>query len=530
MRRAVPAMAVATAFSRFTGLVRTSVLAAALGVTGLADAYNTANTIPTMLLMLVTGGTITSVLIPTLVTARNADEARERAAVAGGAIVAVTLAGSIFLVIAAPLIIGFFASGRGIGDDQAVFSSVAIRWLIIFSPQLVLYGLSLWATAVLNARGRLTLAAVASVATNLVTIGAVGIYLVAGPPRPPSLSTLSTTSLLILGIGTTAGVGAMAAIQMWGARRVMGTIRIRFAPRHPTVKHLWSLGRWTLVYVVFNQAGLAVVVALANSVEGGITAYQWAFAIMQLPYGILAVSILSAVFPRLAAAATDGGETFREQVAAGFRYSMTVMIPAAVVLAVLAGDVAAAVVGYGAGSGSGAGFVAAALQWFAVALVPFTLFQILTRSFYALEETRLPALVNIGVNVVFVGGAVAAVALTEPDRRRIQGIVVAYGLSYVVGAVTLAWLLLKRVPRLLRDVVPPLARVVVASAMTGAILVLLARQWVLNLGPASDLVRTMTLVVAASGVYVMAAATLGVQDVRRMLRRARRLLRRSPAP
>ena len=530
MRRSVPAMAVATAFSRFTGLVRTSVLAAALGVTGLADAYNTANTIPNMLLMLVTGGTITSVLIPTLATAGSADEARERAAVAGGAIVAVTLAGSIFLVIAAPPIIGLFASGRGINDDQVVFSSVAARWLIIFSPQLVFYGLSLWATAILNARGRLTLAAAASVATNLVTIAAVGIYLGSGPPRPPSLSTLSTASLLILGIGTTAAVATMAAIQLWGARRAVGTIRIRFAPRHPTVKHLWSLGRWTLVYVIVNQAGLVVVVALANSVDGGITAYQWAFAIMQLPYGILAVSILSAVFPRLAAAATGGGEAFRRQVAAGFRYSMTVMIPAAVVLVVLAGDVAGAVIGYGAGSGSGAGFVAVALRWFAVSLVPFTLFQILTRSFYALEETRLPALVNIGVNVVFVGGAVVAVALTGADRRRIQGLVIAYGLSYVVGAAALAWLLLRRVPGLLGEVVPPLARVAVASAVTGAILILLARWWVLDLGPVSDLLRTTTLATVAVGTYCATAAALGVEDVRRMLRGARSLLRRFTAP
>lgn len=510
-------MAVATALSRATGLVRTSVLAAALGVTGLADAYNTANTVPNMLLMLVTGGTVTAVLIPMLATAGDPEEARERAEVAGGAIIALTLIGSVFLAVAAPLIVRFFASGRGADESRDAFLSVTTRWLMLFSPQLVLYGVSLWATAILNARGRLTLAAAASIATNLLVIAAVAVYAAAGAPDPPSLSQLTATPLLVLGLGTTAGVGAMAAIQVWGARRVMGRLRIRFLPRHPVVKRLWSLGRWTFVYVVVNQVGLAVVVAFANSVNGGITAYQWAFAIMQLPYGVLAVSILSAVFPRLAAAADEPNEGFRRQVAAGLRYSMIVMIPAAVALAVLAPEVAAAVIGYGAGSGSGSAFVASALVWFAAALVPFTLFQILTRTFYALEETRLPALVNIGVNVVFVGAGAAAVTITDPDRSRIEGIVIAYGLSYIFGVAALGSFLVRRIPGLVRDVARPIVRVIAASALVGGVLAVLDRSFTLDIGPASELVRSAVLFAIGGIVYVGAALLFRIGDIKRLI-------------
>lgn len=520
-------MAVATAISRFTGLVRTSVLAAALGVTAVADAYNTANTVPNMLLMVVTGGTVTSVLVPMFATAPTPEEARERAAVAGGAIAAVTLAGSVLLAVAAPTIVAFFAAGKGVSAERALFSEVAARWLILFAPQLFLYGLSLWATAVLNARGRFTLAAAASIATNLVTIAAVAVYLASGAPDRPSLSGLTTSSLLILGVGTTAGVAAMAAIQLWGMRRVIGTVRIRLAPRHPVVRRLWALGRWTFVYVAANQIGLAIVVAFANSVEGGITAYQWAFAIMQLPYGVLGVSILSAVFPRLAVAAAGDHEGFRRQLGRGFRSLILVILPAAVVLGVLAGDVAGAVIGYGAGSGSGASFVASTLVWFAAALVPFTVFQILTRSFYSLQETRLPALVNVGVNVVFVGGAWLSVAVTDPDRSRIHGIVIAYGLSYVAGAAALASMLVGRVPGLVRDVTPTLTRVAIASAFTGVVVFVLERWLPLDLGPVSDVVRSAILVTVGTGVYVGAAAAVGIQEVTDTLRRAPGLFRRT---
>lgn len=517
-------MAIATAFSRLTGLLRTAALAAALGVTGLADAYNTANTIPNMLLMLVTGGTVTSVLIPMLTTARDSDDARERAAVAGGAIAAVTLVGSVVLALAAPVIISFFAAGRGTDQDGALFSEVSTRWLVLFAPQLVLYGMSIWATAILNSRGRLGLAATASIATNLITIAAVIVYERMGGAGRPSLDTITTGPIMILGIGTTAAVAAMTAIQYWGARRAMGGLPVRFSLRHPVVRQLWSLGRWTFVYVVVNQLGLAVVIAFANSVSGGITAYQWAFAIMQLPYGILAVSILSAVFPRLAAAAKRSDESFKRHVITGFRYSIAVMIPASVTLAALSPEAARAVVGYGAGSGSGSAFVASALVWFAVSLVPFTLFQVLTRSFYALEETRLPALVNIAVNVVFVGSAAMAVALSPPDRSRIQGIVIAYGLSYVAGVTALGALLAKRLPGLLPAVARSVPRIAVASALVGGVLALLDRWWVLDAGPVTDVLRTVILVTVAAALYVAAATALQVQEVTRSVARLRKSL------
>ncbi|MDQ3344654.1 MAG: hypothetical protein M3524_13965, partial [Actinomycetota bacterium] len=206
----------------------------------------------------------------------------------------------------------------------------------------------------------------------------------------------------------------------------------------PAAHRLWTLGRWTLLYVAVNQAGLFVVVTLANGVDGGTVAYQTAFAIMQLPFAIIAVSLFSALYPRLSRAAGQTGRLFAATVSGGLRLSNALLIPSAVGLGVLAEPIADLLVGYGVARGSGAEFVAVALRVFAVALVPFTVFQLLTRSYYALPDTRVPALANVVVNVVNVLAAFAAFAAFAEPRTQIAGLVGSFALSYVAGCLLLA--------------------------------------------------------------------------------------------
>jgi putative peptidoglycan lipid II flippase len=360
--RAATLMAVGTALSRLTGLARTAALAAALGVTALADAYNTANTVPNMLFMLVTGGTLSAVVLPMLAREHDPDRRREQAATLGGAIAVLTAGASLLLLAAAPLLARGFALARADQPGASSFVAVTGAWIALFAPQVLLYGLSVHAVAVLNAHGRLALAGFAPVATNLITVLAVAAYLLVGGPRSLSPADLGGAPLLVLGAGTTLGVAGMVAIQWLGARRVLPGLRLRFTRRDPAVAELWRLGRWTLGYVVVNQLGLAVVLVLANAVDGGVAAYQWAFAIMQLAYAVVAVSLLSALYPRLARAADDPVE-FGRQVATGLRLVAVLLLPAGAGLAVLAGPVASLLLGYGAAAGPGAAFVAVALRW-----------------------------------------------------------------------------------------------------------------------------------------------------------------------
>lgn len=467
--RAGAAMAAGTLLSRVTGLVRTAALAAALGTTVLADSYNVANTVPTMLLVLVTGGTLSAVLVPLLVQDDNLDARRHRAESLGAVVLAVTAAAALGMALFAPLLARGFGLGLGGSDDQDAFVRTTTLLLVLFAPQVVAYGLSVHAVAVLQAAGRLALAGAAPIVTNLITIAAVALYLFAGGPS--ALAEVSTGQLLLLGIGTTLGVLAMTALQLAGARRVLPGLRVLRRPRlDETSRELLRLGRWTLLYVAVNQLGLAVVLVLATSLSGGASAYQWAFALMQLPFAVVAVSVLSALYPRVARAAVDDRPRYAALLAAGLRTLLLLLVPAALVLVLLAEPVVSLLLGYGAVDDRGVALISSALRWFGVALLPFTAFQLLTRAHYALRDTRRPALVNVAVNAVNVAGAGLAVALTSGPQGALAGLAAAYTASYLVGCLLLGVSLIGRAPGALHGLAPLALRTVPIAALTSAAL------------------------------------------------------------
>lgn len=443
-RRSAIGMAAGTLASRLTGLARTAAVAAVLGVTTLGDAFNAASIVPTMLLVLVTGGTLSAVLVPMFARAGDPVERRRLAEGTGALVLAVSLLAASLAAVTAPGLARLFALRVDAGGDYTSFVTAAAVLLAVFAPQVAGYGVSVWASAVLNAEGRLTLAGFAPVLANLLTLAGVGGYvaLADGEGRVPALA------LAVLGAGNTFGVLLSAAVQYAGARRLLPGLRLRLRrPRRgdPVVRRVAALGRWTALYAGVNQLGLVAVTVLAAGVGGGgaVAAYQWAFTIMQMPYAVLAVSLLSALYPRLSRA---DGPRFAALSAEGLRVTLTLLVPAAVALGLLARPVSRVLLGYGAVSADGVDLIAVAVRAFAAALVPFTVFQLLTRSHYALADTRTPALVNIAVNAVNVVAAVVAVLLPVGTAGQLAGLVAAYLLSYLTGCLLLGRALVRRAP------------------------------------------------------------------------------------
>jgi putative peptidoglycan lipid II flippase len=516
-------MAAGTLLSRVTGLARTAALAAALGATSLADAYNVANTVPTILLVLVTGGTLSAVLVPMLVRTDDLDERRRRAESLGALVLAVTAAAALLAVLLAPLLARFFALGLRGDDDYDDFVRVATLLLVLFAPQVLAYGLSVHAVAVLQAAGRLALAGVAPVATNLVTISAVALYLASGATA--DIGDVDTGPLLLLGVGTTVGVVAMAGLQLLGARRVLPGMRVLRRPRlDDTGRELLHLGRWTLLYVGANQAGLAVVLVLATSLSGGASAYQWAFALMQLPFAVVAVSVLSALYPRVARAAGRDEARYAALLAAGLRTLLLLLVPAALALGLLAEPVVRLLLGYGAVDDAGVALIAAALRSFAVALLPFTAFQLLTRAHYARGDTRTPALVNVAVNAVNVVGAGLAVAFAGSAEQALGGLAAAYAASYVAGCLLLGRTLRRRTDGGLAGVARLTVRLLPAAASTAAVIVLSAAlgRGLAGDGRAGDVTTLLFGGLVGGTAWTVAALLLARSEVSAVVRQFRR--------
>lgn len=521
MRRVAPAfrgpavgMAAGTALSRATGLARTVALAAALGVGSLSDAYNTANTAPNMLFALAAGGVLGSALVPMLAREEDDERRAELASVVLGTVTVLALVAATAMALGAPLLMRLLAAGAGDREDRGDLLAVGTTWMRIFAPQVALYAVGVTSTGVMAARGRLVLGAAAPVATNVLTVLAAGAAIAASGGRAPSAGDVPASAVTWLGWGTTAAVAAMVAIQLWGARRTEPGLR--FAPRvhHRAVTELRRLGGWVLLYVVVNQVALGVVVALASAVDGGVTAYQWAFMLMQLPYAVVAVSVFSGAFPEISRAAARGPDVTAE-VTAPARTALALLVPAAAGLALLAPVVAAAAVGPDGGP-----LVAAGLRGFAVSLIPFSVFQLLTRASYAASDARTPALVNIAVNASMLVVDLAVLGAAGGARARVTGLALGHAVSYVVGCAVLGRLLVRRGALRGRPAATGVAGSVAATALMAA--VLLAAPL-----PSRPATRPAALAAAVAGVALGGTAyAVGLAAARAVARPRVR----SPAP
>ena len=423
-------MAIGTAASRATGLARTIALASVLGVGTIADAYNTANTAPNMLFALVAGGTLGAALVPMLARDDDPDTRRETASVILGTVTAVAAVVAIAMAIGAPLLMRTLAAGSGGRAEQAELLELGADWMRIFAPQIPLYAVSVIATGIMTAHRRLALGAAAPVATNVITIaGALAFLAIAG--SQPRATEIDGLLVAVLGWSTTLAVAAMAAIQLAGARAVVPGLRFAPRRRHPATRELRSVGTWTGLYVIVNQVGLGVVVALASEVTGGVSAYQWAFAVMQLPYAIVAVSIYSAAYPALARIDHDDRVERARQVGRAASATFLLLLPAAVLLVAAAPELATVVVG------PDDNLVGAALIGFGLSLIPFSLFQLLARASYGRGDARTPALVNLTVNATMLAVDVVVFTTAGESTKVLTGLALGHAASYVVGCLVL---------------------------------------------------------------------------------------------
>lgn len=509
-------MAAGTTLSRITGLVRTAALAAALGYSSLGDAYNVAHTVPAMLLVLVTGGTLSAVVVPLLAREPDLEARRRRAESLGGAIFLVTGAASVVAVLASPLIARLFALGvdQGEYDD---FVRVTTVWLALLAPQILLWGMSVYANALLQADGRLALTGFSPVLTNLVAIASVGIYFAVTTSGERDVGSIGTAALLVIGLGSTLSVGVMTAVQLLGARRTLPGLHLRPRVRRgdPQNRELVSLGRWTALLVVANQLGLAAVLVRAKYVEGGVIAYQNAFMVMQLPYAIIAVSLFSALYPRLSRQAANAPAEFARTASRGVRLGTLLLLPSSVGLAVLAVPVTELLLSYGEAAGQ-TGIVSAALRSFALALLPYTIYSLLSRGHYAMSDTRTPAIVTTVLQVVNVTAGFIAFAALEDPSDRVAGLASGYALAYVVGCLLLGRSLRRRRRGVYAGATRALATCALAAAvMAGALLgadALLPEA----AGRVALAGRTLGLVVLGAAVYLSACALLRSPEVREL--------------
>ncbi len=505
LQRSSGVMALGTIASRGTGFLRLAAVTGALGLTRVADPYNVANTLPTVVYELLLGGVLTSVVVRPLVQAARADDdGGDRFAQALLTFVVVALAATVLVgELFAPLVVK--AYGGRLSPSQVDLATALLR---LFLPQVLFYGAGATMGAILNARGRFGAPMAVPVLNNVVVVAALGLFVLMPGPRPPTPDGLTRAQFLVLGVGTTLGIVAQTVALVPFLRKAGFRFTVRRLDRARFLS-LARLGGWVLTYVVANQAGYLVIVRLATGArQGGYSAYTYAFQLFSLPHAIVAVSVITALAPAISghAVAGDLGRV-RDDLSRGLRLIAVILVPAALGLVVLARPVAVAAFAHGAFTVHDAEVTGRVLVAFACGLLPFSAFQLLARVFYWLEDSRTPALVNVVVNVVNVG-ADLVLATRLHGNALVVGLAAGYALSYVVGALVLARLLRERLGGLDgRRVVRTVVRTLVAGAVAAAaayVVALLVRA-VLG-GAVGGALVTVPLAAAVGGALYLATA------------------------
>ncbi len=507
-------MAIASMVSRITGFLRSVAIAAAVGagLYSVGDAYGLANTLPNMVYELLLGGVLTSVLIPVLVKAQQDDQDRGLAYTQRLlSIATVGLGGATLLaVLAAPWLIGIFG-----GPPQ--YRSVATLWATLLLPEIFFYGLGAMIAAILNSRHIFGWPAWAPVMNNLITICAALLFLLVPGPAKLSTGNITNTQILVLGIGTTLGIAAQALVLLVPLRRsgFVWQWRFRASPNEAgRMAEFRTLTLWVLGYVVVSQLGVVVINRVANQ-NGGVQIFAFADLLFMVPYGILGVSLLTALMPRMSRSAARGDTpAVLADLELGSRLSAVALVPISVGLMVF-GPAFTSVILLGRYSQSNAELTGLALAAGAFGLVPFAVVMLQQRVFYAMRDARTPTFINVAMVATKIALVLAGSALLD-GREVIICLTVSTSVSYLVGCLVGHQLLRRHFGQVpFAPVARTIGWIAAASAAAGVVglLVVLAGNAVLGGSRLASLAELVVGGTLAGIVLVLLALRLPLPEV-----------------
>ncbi|WP_235870706.1 murein biosynthesis integral membrane protein MurJ [Rhodococcus xishaensis] len=463
---ATGSIAFATLVSRVTGFLKQLLLLTALGP-AVASAFTVANLIPNMISQLVLGAVLTAIVVPVLVRAESEDPDGGSAFVRRLFTASITLLGAAALLTtaAAPILVKYvFLPENG---DVNIALATALTLLLL--PAILFYGLSALFTAILNTQQDFKPGAWAPVLNNVVVLGILSAYWLI--PGGISLDPVrvSDPHVLLLGLGVTVGVVAQAVCLVPAIRRQGISLRPLWGI-DDRLKQFGGMAAAIVLYVLISQAGMVFATRVSAQVdEAGPAIYNNAWLLLQLPYGVLGVTVLTAIMPRLSRnAAADDTPAVVDDLSVATRLTMIALIPVITFLTFAGPQVGQALFGYANFAGD-AERLGEAVSWSAFTLIPYSLVLIHLRVFYAREQAWTPTWIILGIT----GVKVALSALTPYIASDAQQVVIllgaANGLAFVTGAFIGGYLLHRSLGNLQMANVGKTVWVVLLSSAAGAV-------------------------------------------------------------
>ncbi len=405
LARSAASAGVATLTSRILGVVREQVVAAFFGAGAAMDAYNVAFRIPNLLRDLFAEGAMSAAFVPTF-TRTLTTEGKEPAWRLGNhvvnALIVVTAAlVAVGIVFAEPLVLTF-AAERYTSDPRQL--ALTVQMARIMLPALTLIALAAAFMGMLNSLHHYFIPALSPASFNVLTI-------VCAFALVPLMPAFGFEPIVAIAIGTLLGGVAQLAMQ-WPTLRSEGfRYRLDIDWRDPGLRRMLTLMGPGTVGLAATQVNVFVNTLLATGTETGAVSWlQYAFRLMYLPIGLFGVSIATAVLPTVSRhTAERNDEGVRDTIAGGVSLMLMLNVPATVGLIVLARPIVRVILERGRFTANDTAATAAALQFYALGLLAYSVVRIISPIFYALGRSRTPVtvsvvtvLVNAGLNIILV--------------------------------------------------------------------------------------------------------------------------------
>jgi len=432
LAKASGSMAIATLVSRITGFFWKVMLAWVVGTDVVSDSFTIANTLPNIIFELLLGGVLASIVVPLLVRSQDdpdgGAEYTNRLLTVGLTGLAV---GTVVAVAAAPLFTWLYvdgSTGRANPDLVTVFAYLLL-------PEILFYGLFALLSAILQARQVFGPTAWAPVVNNVVIIATLGTYALLPGEITVDPVRMTDAHVLTLGIGVTMGIVVQSLMLLPALRRMEFRFRWTWGI-DARLKEFGGLALWIMGYVVISGAGMVITQrVLTAAADGGATIYANAWLLFQLPYGVIGVSLLTAILPRMSKAAAAGDtEKVVDDLSVGARLSTVMLVPISAVLTVTGSAIGVALFNDGETTFADAQRLGLALAFSAFGLLPYALVMLQLRVFYAMKDARTPTLIMVVMTVVKIPLLYMTAAVVRPDQVVI-GVMLVNSLTFVVGAV-----------------------------------------------------------------------------------------------
>ena len=392
--KAAAVIAVVTLLARLAGFGRTIVFSRTVGAGGVGDTYQTVNMLPNVVYEVAAGGALAAVAVPLIAgqlgAGRREDADRTASALLTWA-VAVLVPLSVLLALSAP-----WLSDALLGHTTVPGAAdLGTTMLLVFAPQVALYGVGVVLAGVLQAHRRFLAAALAPLLSSLVVIGAYLGYRLAADPRTTPAD-ISAGATWVLAGGTTLGVVVLSLPLLVPAVRAGVRLRPTFSFPDGVARRAGSLAGAGVIALVAQQAAVAATLWLTHAPRtvdtGAVNVYAYVQAVYLLPYAVLAVPIATSAFPALAHSTAaeelqeQVGTTARDTLAAALRGILLLTGGAVTVLMAVAKPVGVFFGSFDSGADAGGAAALAALPGalsaYAPGLVGFSVSALLTRALY----------------------------------------------------------------------------------------------------------------------------------------------------